>query len=130
MKINPSEIYPTQNFLKPGTVEYIFDCISNGHKEDLPPAPIVRKDAEGNLLAIDGHNLIAVLHYLGEEIEVHLAESTSDGLGVKTNKDATRNQELHDKYDQILELRQQTISNGVNTFQDLIDQNKELFDVE
>ncbi len=73
MKVSPKTILPSQNFLKPKTVAFIFDCLRDGNFDDLPPTPIVRKDDNGNLIAIDGHNLIAVRLYRHEDIEVHLA---------------------------------------------------------
>jgi len=127
MKVNPIDILPTQDFLKPGTVEYIFGCIADGAESGLPPSPIVRKNLEGGLLAIDGHNLIAVRLALGEDIEVHLAESKDDGLEVKDQKDIDRNADLLEKYNQVPELRAQTVLAGVVTFQDLINRNQNLF---
>lgn len=127
MRVNPADILPTQDFLKAGTVKYIFDCIADNNEAGLPSSPIVRKDSEGNMLAVDGHNLIAVRLALGEDIEVHLATSKIDGLAVKNQKDIDRNADLLEKYNQISELRAQTVLAGINAFQDLIDQNQEMF---
>ncbi|HSW99843.1 MAG TPA: hypothetical protein VLH38_02285 [Patescibacteria group bacterium] len=68
MQIAPEKILPSQDFLKEKTVRYIFDCLANGQVDRLPPAPLVRKDEHGNLVAIDGHNLIAVRLFRKEPV--------------------------------------------------------------
>ncbi len=60
MLVEAKTIIPSQDFLKPATVRFIFDCIKSGDLDKLPPEPIVRKDENGNLVAIDGHNILAV----------------------------------------------------------------------
>lgn len=130
MKVKPQTILPTQDFLKPGTVAYIFNCIKSNHPEHLPPAPIVKKNEDGNLLAIDGHNLIAVKHYLKEDIDIHIASSRDEGIEVKDQKDEDRNTDLRAKFDQVDALREQTIKSGINTFDDLIFKHKDLFENE
>ena len=127
MIVNPRDILPSQDFLKPSTITYIFSCIENNELDKLPPAPIVRKDDEGNLIAIDGHNLIAVMHALGQDIEVHIANSKNDGLVVKDVKYEDRNEDLLEKYDHVIGLREETLLNGINTFRDLLDKHRELF---
>jgi hypothetical protein len=77
--ISPEKIALSQDFLKERTVKF-FSCLRDGNTEDLPPTPLVRKDDEGNLLAIDGHNLIAARQFRGEDVEVIVAESPIDGL--------------------------------------------------
>ena len=103
MKVPPADILPSQDFLKPKTIEFIFSCIKNGTLDKLPPAPIVRKDSEGNMVAIDGHNLIAVKLYRNEDIDIHLAKSANDGLPETSEANTERNQILKDKYESVLE---------------------------
>lgn len=128
MLISPEKIAPSQDFLKERTVKFIFSCLHDGNTEDLPPTPLVRKDDGGNLVAIDGHNLIAARHFRGEDIEVIVAESATDGLPPTTEANITRNEELAAKYDSVLEERQKVAAEGIVTFADLIEQYKPLFD--
>lgn len=128
MRISPENIAPSQDFLKERTVKFIFSCLREGNTEALPPTPLVRKDAEDNLVAIDGHNLIAVQQFRGEDIEVIVAASAADGLPPTSEANITRNQELADKYDSVLEERQKVAAEGIETFADLIARYKPLFD--
>lgn len=128
MLISPEKIAPSQDFLKERTVRFIFSCLRDGNTEELPPTPLVRKDDEGNLVAIDGHNLIAARQFRGEDIEVIVAESSTDGLPPTTEANITRNEELAAKYDSVLEERQKVAAEGIVTFADLIAQYKPLFD--
>ena len=128
MLISPEKIAPSRTFLKERTVKFIFSCLREGNTEELPPTPLVRKDDEGNLVAIDGHNLIAVRQFRGEDIEVIVAESASDGLPPTTKANITRNEELAAKYDSVLDERQRVAAEGIITFADLIAQYKPLFD--
>lgn len=127
MKLNPNDITPSQDFLKPNTMRFILECIANGNLADLPPAPIVRQDAAGNYVAIDGHNLIAVKAHRGEDIEVHLAKDVHDGLPPDSEQNQTRNQDLLDKFEECLRERDRVAAEGIRSFQDLIQQNEELF---
>lgn len=128
MFISPEKIAPSQDFLKERTVKFIFSCLRDGNTEDLPPTPLVRKDEKGNLVAIDGHNLIAARQFLGEDIEVIVAESSTDGLPPTTEANITRNEELAAKYDSVLEERRKVAAEGIVTFADLIARYKPLFD--
>ena len=128
MLISPEKIAPSQDFLKERTVRFIFSCLRDGKTEELPPTPLVRKDDEGNLVAIDGHNLIAARQFRGEDIEVIVAESPTDGLPPTTEANITRNEELAAKYDFVLEERQKVVAEGIVTFIDLIARYKPLFD--
>lgn len=127
MLISPTNIAPSQDFLKEKTVRFILACLRDGKVEDLPPTPLVRKDAEGNLVAIDGHNLIAVRQFRGEGVEVVIAESATDGLPPTTEANITRNQELAAKYASVLEDRQKVAAAGIVTFADLVARNPQLF---
>jgi hypothetical protein len=49
-------------------------------------------------VAIDGHNLIAVRQFRGEDIDVIIAESSTDGLPPTTEANVARNEELAAKY--------------------------------
>ena len=128
MLISPKKIAPSQDFLKERTVKFIFSCIREGNTEELPPTPLVRKDDEGNLVAIDGHNLIAARQFRGEDIEVIVAESSTDGLPPTTEANIARNEELAAKYDSVLGERQKVAAEGIVTFADLVARYKPLFD--
>lgn len=128
MLISPENIAPSQDFLKERTVRFIFSCLHEGNAADLPPTPLVRKDSEGNVVAIDGHNLIAARHFRGEDIEVNVAESPTDGLPPTTEANITRNEELAAKYDSVLDERRKVASEGIVTFADLIARYQPLFD--
>ena len=127
MFVSPEKIVPSQNFLKEKTVKFILACLRDGNTDDLPPTPLVRKDNEGNLVAIDGHNLIAVRQFRGEDIEVIIAESSADGLPPTTDANITRNEELAAKYDSVLSERQKVAAEGIVTFADLIARYQHLF---
>ena len=128
MLISPEKIAPSQDFLKERTVKFIFSCLRDGNTEDLPPTPLVRKDDEGNLVAIDGHNLIAARQYRGEDIDVIVAESATDGLPPTSEANITRNEELAAKYDSVLDERRKVAAEGIVTFADLIARYQPLFD--
>lgn len=128
MLVSPEQIAPSQDFLKEKTVRFIFGCLRDGNIDELPPTPLVRKDEEGNLVAIDGHNLIAVRLSRGENIEVIVAESSADGLPPTTEANITRNQELADKFDSVLDERRKVAAEGLVTFADLIACYQSLFD--
>jgi len=128
MLISPEKIAPSQDFLKERTVKFIFSCLRDGNTEALPPTPLVRKDEEGNLVAIDGHNLIAVREFRGEDIEVIVAESSTDGLPPTTEANTTRNEELAAKYDSVLDERRKVAAEGIVSFADLIARYQPLFD--
>ena len=127
MRVNPNNIAPSQDFLKPKTVEFIFNCIEKGALDNLPPAPIVRKDERDNLIAIDGHNLIAVKSFLKESVDVHLATSSTDGLPETSEANISRNSDLKEKFDTVLEDRERLKEAGTNTFKDLITKYPDLF---
>lgn len=128
ISISPEKIAPSQDFLKERTVKFIFSCLRDGNTEELPPTPLVRKDDEGSLVAIDGHNLIATRQFRGEDIEVIVAESATDGLPPTTEANITRNEELAAKYDCVLDERRKVAAEGIVTFADLIARYQPLFD--
>ncbi len=127
MRVSPELIAPSQDFLKPSTIAFIFDCIERDELDRLPPDPIVRQDTDGALIAIDGHNLIAVKLYRQEEIEVHLASSATDGLPVHTQADTQRNNDLREKFEIVLDERNRVSGEGIASFRDLIKRYPELF---
>lgn len=126
-EISPALILPSQNFLKEKTVRYILGCIEDGRFDELPPTPLVRKDEAGQLVAIDGHNLIAVYLYRDEPINVIVANSSTDGLPPTTEANITRNQELAEKFDTVLVERRNVEKEGINDFFDLINKYPDLF---
>ena len=127
MLISPKKIAPSQDFLKEHTVRFIFSCLRDGNTKDLPPMPLVREDDEGKLVAIDGHNLIAVRQFRDEDIEVIVAESATDGLPPTTEANVTRNEELAAKYDSVLDERRRVATEGIVSFTDLIARYQPLF---
>jgi len=126
--VNPELVQPSQDFLKPQTVGFIFDCLKNGHEDLLPPTPIVRSDNKGDLVAIDGHNLLAVYAFLRQELNVHVAASPEDGLPETTDQNKQRNNDLRAKYDICLAERSSVQKEGIMSFQDLIRSNNKLFE--
>lgn len=128
MKVSSEQLHPSQDFLKPGTVKFILECIENGDFERLPPDPIVRMGKNGELVAIDGHNLIAVRLHRGEEIEVHLAKSPEDGLPATSEANIQRNADLSEKFDFALAERTRLRKQGLNSFLDLIRKYPDLFE--
>lgn len=120
MSVDPITILPSQNFLKPTTLTFILECFKNGELQKLPPDPIVRHNRNGNLVAIDGHNLIAVKLFRNEAIDVHIARTADDGLPETSAANIQRNQDLHDKFESVLAERANTENEGIMTFQNLI----------
>jgi len=108
-------------------VRYIFDCLNRGRVDDLPPTPLVRKDETGKLVAIDGHNLIAVRLFRHEPVEVIIAGSSRDGLPHTTEANIERNRELAEKFDTVLEDRARVEQEGIKSFLDLIQKYPDLF---
>lgn len=127
MKVSPENILPSQDFLKERTVKFILECLRSGNTQELPPTPLVRKNEAGQLIAIDGHNLIAVRLFRNEDIEVFVAESASDGLSPTSEANITRNQELAAKFDTVLDEQQKVFAGGIKNFGDLIAKYSELF---
>lgn len=126
MIVKPQTIRPSQNFLKPKTLAFILECIENGNYEELPPSPIVRRGNTNELVAIDGHNLIAVRLYLGQEIDVHVAENSGDGLAETTDANVQRNQDLRDKFDSVLSSVLELETQGITSFVDLNERYKDI----
>ncbi len=103
IKLKPSSIKPSQDFLKKGTMDFIFDCFKRGQLELLPSPPIVRRDPdhEDSYIAIDGHNLLAAHEFFGIECEVFLVDSPTDFLSNPDNDPdiAQRNKDLAEKFE-------------------------------
>ena len=129
MLINPNIVLPSQDFLKPQTISFIFECLEDGHVEALPPSPIVRKDSMGNYIAIDGHNLLAVRAFRNESTDVHLAGNKHDGLPETSVENKQRNTDLLEKFDMVIELQKEVEKQGIHSLHDLIERNRELFQV-
>jgi hypothetical protein len=128
MLVRPDQILPSQDYLKPQTVKFILECIRSRDLEKLPPAPIVRKDSDDNLITIDGHNLIAVKMHLNEEVDVHIAASDEDGLPTDSEVNISRNKNLKEKFDTVIEDRVGLQKSGINSFKDLLARYERLFD--
>lgn len=129
MIISPGSILPSQDFLKPKTVTFIFECIRDNKEHELPPPPILREDEQGNLVAIDGHNLIAVRLFRNEDIEVHIAKNAHDGLPATSDANIRRNRDLQDNFEIVLQARRHVLAEGIETFHDLIARYDDLFRV-
>jgi len=127
-ELSPEIILPSQDFLKEKTVRFIFECIARGRLDELPPTPLVRMDANGRFVAIDGHNLIAVRLFRGEPISVIVAASAQDGLPPTTEANIERNRELAEKFDTVLEELQRVEAEGIGSFSDLIRKYPDLFE--
>jgi hypothetical protein len=127
MKVSPSLILPSQDYLKPDSIKFIYQCINSGRLNELLPPPIVRRDKDGNLIAIDGHNLIAVKLHRGEDIEVHLAKLDDDGLPETNEANIKRNIDLKKRFNSVIEDRARTKAKGIEAFADLIELNRSLF---
>ncbi len=127
MLVNPNKIRPSQDFLKPGTVRFIFDCIHNGNTDELPPTPLVRTDDDGELVAIDGHNLLAVRCFLNQGVEVIAATSPHGGLSETSEANIERNKELATKYDIVLDEQHRVAAEGIHSLADLIAKYPDLF---
>lgn len=128
MLVSPNQIAPSQDFLKENTIRFIFSCLNDGKNDELPPSPLVRKDETGVFVAIDGHNLIAVRLFRGEDVEVVEATSSTDGLPPTSQANATRNQELAEKFDLVLEEQKRVAASGILSFADLIARYRSLFE--
>jgi hypothetical protein len=126
--VKPREVAPSQDFLKENTVKFILECIKNNEESKLPPTPILRKDDDGQLVAIDGHNLLAVMAYFDRTLEVHVAQSNEDGLPTIDEASVIRNQDLRNKFDSCLNDRDEARKNGIYSFKDLIDKYPQLFE--
>ena len=120
MKVSPENILPSQNFLKPETLKYILECMKNGKLDKLPPNPIVREDDDGKMVAIDGHNLIAVKLLRNEDVDVHVAKTADDGLPETSDANIQRNQDLKKRFITVLKDRTRLQAEGINSFNDLI----------
>ena len=127
MLVSPGDIRPSQNYLKESTVRFIFECLRTGQIEALPPTPLVRVDADGNLVAIDGHNLIAVYWFRGQKLEVISVTSATDGLPPTSEANNERNKELAAKYDTVLDDQRLVAAEGIASFADLVAQYPKLF---
>lgn len=127
MKISPETILPSQDFLKERTVRFIIECLRTDNTEELPPTPLVRYNENGQLVAIDGHNLIAVRRFRDEEVDVIVAESAHDGLPPTSEANSTRNQELADKFDTVLDEQRRVAAEGIVSFDSLLAKYPDLF---
>lgn len=125
--IDPREVAPSQNFLKEHTVRFILECLRKGDEASLPPEPILRLDAEGKPVAIDGHNLLAVRAFMNQQQDVHIASSPEDGLIGDSEGNAARNEDLRNKFVSSLVERDEVAAEGITSFDDLIRKYPDLF---
>ena len=127
MQVRPEQILPSQDFLKEKTIRFILECFRTGRIDELPPTPLVRHDEEGNLVAIDGHNLIAVRLHRNEPIDIIVVTSPEDGLPETSEANAARNRDLAEKYDTVLAEQRRVAAEGIASFGDLIAKYPDLF---
>ena len=114
--VGPHRVLPSQNDLNKDTLLFIFRCYRDQKIKDLPPPPIVREDPVTKILiAIDGHNLLAINTSLGKDTQVYVASSPTDVLEGKSDAIKLRNRDLYEKFDQVLGLVSQK-----NTFKTLL----------
>ncbi len=119
VKTNPSEVRPSQDFLKENTLRFIKENYEKGNFDKLPPTPIVRKDNEGRFIAIDGHNLLAFYYIKNLDCEVYVAESKDDGLLGDSDMVTKRNKDLFEKYEVVLGEAESLTQKGIRTIGDL-----------
>ncbi len=125
--VDPKEIKPSQDFLKEGTVKFIFDCLKNNQSNLLPPQPIVRRDDNGELIAIDGHNLIAVYDWLGEDVSVFVVDNKNDDLQNYGSGIELRRKDFQEKFQKVILWRERLKKQGINSFADLREKYSYLF---
>lgn len=124
--VDPRKLKPSQDFLKLGTVAHIRRCISDNDESKLPPPPVVRFIKTVGvecIVAIDGHNLIAVRFYLKEKIRVWVADNCYDHLPMSysdTGIVAARVDELLEGFDDVESKWRITRKRGIKTFKDLV----------
>jgi hypothetical protein len=128
VKVDAAKILPSQDYLKEDTVKFIFDCLHDGKIDSLPPKPFVRKNPDGKLVAIDGHNLIAVCRYRKKPVDVIMVGSASDSLPPISAANRARNVELAKKFDSAVTMQQNVALRGIKSFDDLIAKYPGLFD--
>lgn len=125
--VSSSVVLPSQDYLKPETLEYILNCYDNEGYDNLPPSPIVRKHPTDNdiFIAIDGHNLLAVNEYLQRATEVYLADSATDvpPSNNQSNGEAIlqRTVELRAKFVSCVAASERMQKEGFATFAELVE---------
>lgn len=120
IKINPSTIRPSQDFLKKDTLAFIKENFDKGAFDKMPPIPIVRKAPDESYIAIDGHNLLAFYTMHKMECEVFVAEHADDGIPGNFEMIKKRNADLKEKYDSALEQSEKLADKGIHTIEDLL----------
>ena len=118
--IDSGIVRPTQDFLKEDTLKHIVQCYKTGNLEKVPPPPIVRKDADDSLVAIDGHNLLAVNYLLGKSTEVFIAKDSNDKYPGESEAIIKRNKDLNEKYDSAIVSSRELEIKGIKTIKDLV----------
>ncbi len=118
--LDPGNIKPSQDFLKPDTLAFIEENYNRGFLDKLPPTPIVRENPQGEYIAIDGHNLLAFYASKNLECEVYVAENKNDGLIGDSEMVQKRNQDLFEKYDRALVEANRLAEKGIVSMVDLV----------
>ena len=116
IRVEPHRVLPSQKDLNKDTLLFIFTCYRDQKLDRLPPPPIVREHPISKMLiAIDGHNLLAINASLGKDTQVYVASSPTDVLEGESDAINKRNQDLNEKFDKVLEL-----VSPKNTFKSLL----------
>lgn len=118
--LDPGNIKPSQDFLKPDTLAFIEENYNRGFLDKLPPTPIVRENPQGGYIAIDGHNLLAFYAFKKLECEVYVAENKNDGLLGDSEMIQKRNKDLYEKYDAVLIEVDKLGEKGIGSIRDLV----------
>ncbi len=124
--LKTSQIIPSQDYLKEGTVKFIVDCIEQGKTSELPPLPIVRPFGD-YYIAIDGHNLIAVMEHMNRDVKVFVVSTKNDKLPGTDDATQARNIELDQKFDGLEASMLETQKKGIHNFKGLVDKYSNLF---
>ncbi len=117
--VSTKEIKPSQDFLKEKTVKFILRCLKNNQPNLLPPQPIVRRGDNGELIAVDGHNLVAVYDWLGEDVSIFVVDDKNDNLQNYGSGVELRRKDFQEKFQKVTLWREQLKKQGINSFSDL-----------
>jgi inorganic pyrophosphatase/exopolyphosphatase len=88
----------------------------------------VCKDKEGRLVAVDGHNLLAVRFQRKEPVDVVIIKSEHEQLPGASAAIIERNRQLKTKYADVSRRRCQTVDRGIVSFADLVAKYTDVFD--
>jgi len=119
IRVDPSQIRPSQDFLKKETLLFISEKYKNGDFNALPPIPIVREISEGTYISIDGHNLLAFYTLKNIECEVYVAYDRNDGIKGNSEMINKRNSDLVERFNNVISIALELETKGIRTILDL-----------